>query len=215
MKFEIDVDRARCLGTGQCVHWAPRVFAQDDTETAIASVVDPHGDPEERVILAILGCPVQAISLSIDGVTLGAADFRNWIIGAHESSPVVDAIEQLSAEHFEIRSALTGSPDDTRDDSAPTLTDLIANHLGTEAQVYDAIEALIGADLVEAFREHHRRARAILAGIDASVEAAPPAAALDDLRTALDDLIRYEESVLFPATLSAIADRASKGDCDR
>jgi transposase InsO family protein len=36
-------------------------FALDDE--GISSVVDPEGDPEEKVLLAAQGCPTQAISV--------------------------------------------------------------------------------------------------------------------------------------------------------
>ncbi|MCA9038627.1 MAG: ferredoxin, partial [Planctomycetaceae bacterium] len=30
MDLEIRVDRGTCIGSGQCVHWAPGVFDQDE-----------------------------------------------------------------------------------------------------------------------------------------------------------------------------------------
>ena len=61
MVLRIEVDREKCMGSGNCGFWAPGVFDLDDD--GIAYVVDPEGDPEEKVVLAVEGCPTQAISI--------------------------------------------------------------------------------------------------------------------------------------------------------
>lgn len=66
--IEITVDRSTCMGSGNCQFWAPHVFDLDDE--GIATVVDPAGDPEDKVVLAARGCPTQAISVSRDGAPL-------------------------------------------------------------------------------------------------------------------------------------------------
>ena len=56
---DVRVDRERCMGSGNCVYWAPHVFDIDDGGFAVV-----HGDPEahaEEVTLAAQGCPTQAI----------------------------------------------------------------------------------------------------------------------------------------------------------
>jgi ferredoxin len=55
----IEVDRGRCMASGNCSMWAPGVFDHD--EEGIAIVVDPEGEPEETVQLAATNCPVNAI----------------------------------------------------------------------------------------------------------------------------------------------------------
>jgi len=65
MALEITIDRERCMGSGNCSFWAPNVFDLDDD--GIAIVVDPAGDPEDKIVLAGQGCPTQAISISRDG----------------------------------------------------------------------------------------------------------------------------------------------------
>ena len=65
MALEISIDRERCMGSGNCSFWAPNVFDLDDD--GIAIVVDPAGDPEDKIVLAGQGCPTQAISISRDG----------------------------------------------------------------------------------------------------------------------------------------------------
>jgi ferredoxin len=58
---EIRIDRDLCMGSSQCVGYAPHTFDQDDDSVAI--VVNSHGDPDEKIRAAIANCPTQAISL--------------------------------------------------------------------------------------------------------------------------------------------------------
>ena len=58
-RIEITVDRALCIGSGDCVDTAPDVFQLDDEDKAV--VVDPDGAPLEDVIAAAGNCPVAAI----------------------------------------------------------------------------------------------------------------------------------------------------------
>jgi ferredoxin len=67
--LEIRIDRDACMGSGNCSFWAPGVFDLDDEGVAI--VVDPEGAPEDRIVLAVQGCPTQAITAFKDGEKLG------------------------------------------------------------------------------------------------------------------------------------------------
>jgi ferredoxin len=58
---EIRVDRSLCMGSGQCLWYAPNTFDQDDNTVAV--VIDQHGDPEDKIQTAIDSCPTQAISI--------------------------------------------------------------------------------------------------------------------------------------------------------
>lgn len=58
---EIRVDRDLCIGSAQCSSYAPHTFDQD--EDAVAVVIDQHGDPEDAIQSAILGCPSRALSI--------------------------------------------------------------------------------------------------------------------------------------------------------
>jgi ferredoxin len=60
----IEIDREKCMGSGNCGFWAPHVFDLDDE--GIAYVVDPGGDPEDKIVLAAEGCPTQAITVHRD-----------------------------------------------------------------------------------------------------------------------------------------------------
>lgn len=58
-RVEITVDRALCIGSGDCVDTAPDVFRLDDEEKAI--VVDPDAAPLDEILDAAANCPVSAI----------------------------------------------------------------------------------------------------------------------------------------------------------
>jgi ferredoxin len=61
---EIRIDRSLCMGSGQCVWYAPNTFDQDDETIAI--VKDPSGDPPDKIQAAVDCCPTRAISI-VDG----------------------------------------------------------------------------------------------------------------------------------------------------
>jgi ferredoxin len=63
--LDISIDRDACMGSGNCSFWAPGVFDLDDE--GIAVIVDPAGQPDDKVILAAQGCPTQAISITRAG----------------------------------------------------------------------------------------------------------------------------------------------------
>jgi ferredoxin len=58
-RIRIDVDRAVCIGSGDCVEAAPAVFELDDEDKAV--VIDPDGAPLDDVLTAAGNCPVSAI----------------------------------------------------------------------------------------------------------------------------------------------------------
>jgi ferredoxin len=58
-RIQITVDRALCIGSGDCVDTAPDVFQLDDEEKAV--VVDPDGASVDDVLEAAGNCPVSAI----------------------------------------------------------------------------------------------------------------------------------------------------------
>jgi ferredoxin len=58
-RLEVTVDRALCIGSGDCVDTAPDVFQLDEEDKAV--VVDPDGAPTDDVIEAARNCPVSAI----------------------------------------------------------------------------------------------------------------------------------------------------------
>ncbi len=61
-RIEITVDRALCIGSGDCVDTAPDVFQLDDEDKAV--VVDPDGASLDEVIAAAGNCPVSAIFIA-------------------------------------------------------------------------------------------------------------------------------------------------------
>jgi ferredoxin len=65
MGLEISINRETCMGSGNCVYWAEKVFDLD--EEGLAIVVDAEGDGEDRIILAAQGCPTGSITVTKDG----------------------------------------------------------------------------------------------------------------------------------------------------
>ena len=63
--LEIRIDRDRCMGSGNCVFWAPDSFDLDDDGHAV--VLEARATDEQRVRAAAQGCPVGAISVFRDG----------------------------------------------------------------------------------------------------------------------------------------------------
>ena len=59
--LDIRIDWELCMGSGNCVFWAPETF--DLGEDAHAVVLDAAATDEERLRVAVEGCPVGAISL--------------------------------------------------------------------------------------------------------------------------------------------------------
>jgi ferredoxin len=60
-KLEITVDHNVCVGNAMCEEYAPNVFALNDERQSI--VINPAGDPEEKVLEAAENCPVSAITV--------------------------------------------------------------------------------------------------------------------------------------------------------
>jgi ferredoxin len=58
-RIEIRVDRALCIGSGDCVDTAPNVFQLDEEDKAI--VVDADGASVDEVVEAAGNCPVGAV----------------------------------------------------------------------------------------------------------------------------------------------------------
>jgi len=61
MPLSIKIDRELCMGSGNCAFHAPNTFDLDDEMTVI--VVDPAGDPDDKIRLAVDGCPTLALSI--------------------------------------------------------------------------------------------------------------------------------------------------------
>jgi ferredoxin len=64
MGLEIDIDRDACMGSGNCVFAAPRVFE------LVSRVVDLEASPAEAVVTAARQCPTHAIRVRRDGGAL-------------------------------------------------------------------------------------------------------------------------------------------------
>ncbi len=62
--MKIKIDRSLCIGAGTCSVIAPEVFELD--AELKATVKDPNGAPEDKIIDAAKSCPVLAIILEDD-----------------------------------------------------------------------------------------------------------------------------------------------------
>ena len=61
MALRIEIDREKCMGSGNCSFWAPGVFDLDDD--GIAVVIDATAMGDDKIVLAGQGCPTQAIAI--------------------------------------------------------------------------------------------------------------------------------------------------------
>ncbi|MBI2860450.1 MAG: ferredoxin [Chloroflexi bacterium] len=62
--MKVRVDRDLCTGIGNCVAYAPTVFAFDDERKAVA--LDPSSVDEDTLITAAESCPQDAIIVEDD-----------------------------------------------------------------------------------------------------------------------------------------------------
>ena len=58
----VEIDRDACMGSGNCVFWAPEVFDLDDEGVAMVRG-DVRGH-EDQVRLAATNCPTSAIRIA-------------------------------------------------------------------------------------------------------------------------------------------------------
>jgi ferredoxin len=61
-KPEVAIDRDACMGSGNCVFWAPEVFDLDDE--GVAAVRGPITGHEDEVRMAAKNCPTSAIRIN-------------------------------------------------------------------------------------------------------------------------------------------------------
>ncbi|MCB1015126.1 MAG: ferredoxin [Acidimicrobiales bacterium] len=59
--MQIEIDRDKCMGSGNCAFYAPGTFDLDADLKVV--VLDPEADPVDKVRLAAEGCPTGAIAL--------------------------------------------------------------------------------------------------------------------------------------------------------
>ncbi len=62
--MKVRVDRDLCIGVGNCVAWAPTVFALDEENKAI--VLDPSSVYDDTILEAAESCPENAIIIEDD-----------------------------------------------------------------------------------------------------------------------------------------------------
>lgn len=64
-KYIVIIDRPKCISIGNCVAFAPDVFALDDESIAVMQPVPTDQSPlvsdDEAILMAARSCPTQAI----------------------------------------------------------------------------------------------------------------------------------------------------------
>ncbi len=83
MALRIVIDGDRCVGSGNCLYWAPATF--DLGDDGISVVVDPGGDDDDRIRVAEEGCPTRAIT--VDSVHRDGQDDRDEWDGQDGHAP--------------------------------------------------------------------------------------------------------------------------------
>ncbi|WP_156726773.1 ferredoxin [Streptomyces apocyni] len=62
-RWQVEVDRGVCIGSGMCVNHAPDGFRLDTARQS--HPVDAETDANEKVLEAAEGCPVEAITITL------------------------------------------------------------------------------------------------------------------------------------------------------
>ena len=62
--MRVKVVRELCTGIGNCIAWAPTVFAFDEEKKAM--VIDPSSVDDDTLLEAAESCPVNAIIIEDD-----------------------------------------------------------------------------------------------------------------------------------------------------
>ena len=92
--LRVVVDRYRCIGSGNCVFWAPATFELDEEGLSVPAV--PAGDASRQLQVAAEGCPTRAITVEVRPADAGARPGPGERVGRACRSP-------LSGEHQELR----------------------------------------------------------------------------------------------------------------
>ncbi|SDN19879.1 ferredoxin [Streptomyces wuyuanensis] len=64
-RWQVEVDRGVCIGSGMCVNNAPDGFKLDAARQSHPT--EPETDANEDILTAAEGCPVEAISIRLPG----------------------------------------------------------------------------------------------------------------------------------------------------
>lgn len=62
-RWQVEVDRSVCIGSGMCLIHAPGGFRLDTARQSHPA--DPESDANEKILAAAEGCPVEAITLTL------------------------------------------------------------------------------------------------------------------------------------------------------
>lgn len=59
--LKVAVDPDLCIGTGNCVYWAPETFEMGDDGQAHTLTPEPDAVKKDEVVHAALQCPIRAV----------------------------------------------------------------------------------------------------------------------------------------------------------
>ncbi len=99
-KYKIRVDRDECMGDQRCGDVAPRTFHLDDEGKA--AVLDPEGDPPERILSAANECRMEAIRIQ-DAATGKDVEVGEELRASFEGPEVLDRVLR---EHAALRDSV-------------------------------------------------------------------------------------------------------------
>ena len=64
--MRVTIDRDVCIGSGNCMRFAPDVFDQDADAIVVLKIEEPPAQFLDDVRAAVAGCPTSAIRLDED-----------------------------------------------------------------------------------------------------------------------------------------------------
>jgi len=67
--WRVSIDRDRCVGSGNCVFWAPGSFALEDDGISVS--LDTSDDDLETVTVAVEGCPTRSLAIVFEDASPG------------------------------------------------------------------------------------------------------------------------------------------------
>lgn len=67
--WRVSIDRDRCVGSGNCVFWAPDSFSLEDD--GISVFLDLSDDDLDKVTVAVEGCPTRSLAIVFEDAPPG------------------------------------------------------------------------------------------------------------------------------------------------
>ena len=68
-EWRVSIDRDRCVGSSNCVFWAPASFSLEDD--GISVFLETSDDDLETVTVAVEGCPTRSLAVHVEDAPPG------------------------------------------------------------------------------------------------------------------------------------------------